>query len=237
MVMITDRQFDIALRYALQNCFEEEIEEMDKADPVDYPANSKTEKRFKHALKKALWKEMWSFSIPRPLKKVAIIVLIIATVLFTTMMATPSVRASVWNVIVKWYDNYIGIWFNQEDDTPATIREVVLPSELPNGWRIETITSTIMMVEHVVTTNNNDLLFFSQYVVGAEELWLDNTNVEVKDVMLTKGMDGQLYLYEDSAVLVWKDQYVFVIKGENDSIDLFTVLANNIVERTVKLKR
>ena len=126
MAMITNRQFDIALRYALQNCFEEEMKEMDEVDPAEYPISAKTEKRFKHAVNKALRKETWSFTISRPLKKVALIILVVATVLFTTMIATPTVRAAVWDVIVKWYDQYIGVRFNPEEETPTTIQEIIV---------------------------------------------------------------------------------------------------------------
>lgn len=225
MAMITDRQLDIALRYALQNCFEEEIEEMDEIDPVDYQVNIKTEKRFKHTLNKALRKDIWSFTIPKTLKGVAVIILVTATVLFCALMATPPVRAAVWDVIITWYDRYVGVLYNQEEDTPRTINSVILPPELPDGWRIETITTNNAMVEHLITAQDNSLLFLSQIVLGEEELWVDNTNSIISSIEISCGVYGQLFQYDDGITLVWENQYVFVVRGNIDDKDNIILLA------------
>ena len=76
MVKITDRQLDMALRMASQYCYEDDIAKMKAIDPTDYPVSERTQRRFERALKKSerreRWEE-WRITIPKPLKKVAVI--------------------------------------------------------------------------------------------------------------------------------------------------------------------
>lgn len=228
MVRISDRQLDIALRFALQDCYEEEIEAMDAIDPADYPVSKKTKRRFKRALDRAMRQETWNFSIPRPLKKAAVVVLVVAAVLFTAMMATPTVRAAVWDVVVKWYDRYIGVVFNQEA-SPAIIEEIVMPAELPNGWKIETITTSIGMAEHIVTTQDERIIYISQFA-GDEESWVDNTDVSIKSVTLANGVKGQFFQNDDCITLIWQDRYIFIIRGELGDETEILFLANSMTK-------
>jgi len=228
MERISDRQIDIALRFALQNCFEEEIAEMDDMDLTDYPVSEKTKRRFNRALNKAMRKETWKFALPGPLKRAAVIVLVVATVFFTVMMAVPTVRAAVWNVFVKWYDRYIGVVFNQ-DDSPARIEEIVMPAELPIGWRIETITTSIGMAEHIVTTQDERIIYISQFA-GDEESWIDNTNVSIKSVTLANGVNGQFFQNDDGITFIWQERYIFIIRGELENEAEILFLANSMTK-------
>ena len=228
MERISDRQLDIALRFALQDCFEEEIAEMDAIDPADYPVSEKTKRRFKRALDKSMRQKTWNLSIPRSLKKVAVVVLILATVLFTAMMAAPTVRAAVWDVIVKWYDQYIGVIFTRAENYPSTIEEVILPEGLPKEWEIETIISSIAMSEHSIKTKEGLVFFISQYVVDENELRFDNTYKEFRQVVLPNGTAASLYIYDDCFSIVWKNQYAFVINGELECLEAALLIAETM---------
>lgn len=229
MERISDRQLDIALWFALQDCFEDEIAEMDAIDPADYPVSEKTKRKFKRALDKAMRQETWKIAIPRPLKKVAVIVLVLATVLFTAMMAAPTVRAAVWDVIVKWYDQYIGVKFNPEEDAPTTVQEVILPADLPNGWIIERIMDGMYEIESVIISPEGDEYFLSQYVNGTDEFWQDNTDLEISDIEIKPNVVGKLFRNDDVVSLYWTNRYLFVISGDAVNKQTLIELAQRMI--------
>lgn len=228
MERISDRQLEIALRFALQDCFEEEIAEMEAIDPSDYPVSEKTKRRFNHALNKAMRQETWNLTIPRPLKKAAVVVLIVATVLFTAMIATPTVRAAVWDVIVKWYDQYIGVRFNPEVETPTTIQEILLPDNLPDGWVFERILEGVYEIESIIISPEGDEYYISQYVIGNDEYWQDNTSIEIQNVEIALGVEGKLFYNDNMVSLYWMDKYLFVVSGEEKNTERVIELSHNM---------
>lgn len=85
-------------------------------------------------------------------KRISLIFLITGTLLFATAMSTSPIRAAFWNVIVNWYDDYIGVRFYNTDtsDIPTTIETVMEPSYLPNGWSMNIIYSRNTKIGHQI---------------------------------------------------------------------------------------
>ena len=233
MVRITDKQLDMVLRMASQYCYEDDIAMMKAVDTKDYPMTEKIRKRFDRMLKKSERRERWEglkSEIPKPVKKVAVIVLIIGTLLFTGMMTIQPVRAAIVDVIIRWYDQYIGILFTVEQDVPTEIENIVLPRNLTAEWEVKQLISEVMAVEHILVTPDGERFRLSQIVIGQEEQWIDNEDVSIKKVHISDKIDGMLYLYPDRLTLIWKDEYAFILRGQTVSEDTLIQIANNMID-------
>ena len=220
MTGITDRQFDIALRLAVENCFEEEIAEMEAVDPADYPVSRKTKRRFACALNRAMRRDR-GFKVPRSLRLIAIAVLLTGTLLFATAMASATVRDAMWSTVVRKYDQYIGLTFKEAEGDAETM-EAILPKSLPVGWRIQTImsaeSSVFTQIEAVDGTTMRLMQFFSDN--ESESMSIDGDPVETREVPIAQGITGWLYTYEDGTViLIWRDRYVFWLSSQDMEIE------------------
>jgi len=232
MVRITDKQLDIALRMASQYCYEDDIAMMKAVDTQDYPMTEKIRKRFDRMLKKSERRERWEelrLEIPMPAKKVAVIILVMGTLLFAGMMTIQPVRAAIVDVIIRWYDQYIGIMYTAEGDMPTEIMEVILPDDLPETWGLEQIIKVPGEVEYAITSPEGEKFRLSQIVIGEEEQWIDNEEVSSRSVQITKRQKGILYFYPDRVSLVWKAQYVFILRGGESSDETLLQIAKEIV--------
>ena len=232
MVRITDKQLDMALRMASQYCYEDDIAMMKAIDMKDYPMTEKIRKRFNRMIRKSERRErreILNIAIPNPIKKVAIIVLVIGTLLFTGMMTIQPVRAAIVDVIIRWYELYIGVLFTVEQDEPTEIENIVLPRNLTPEWEVKQLISEVMAVEHILVTPDGERLRLSQIVIGQEEQWIDNEDVSIKKVHISEKIDGMLYSYPDRLTLIWKDKYAFILRGQTMSEDKLIQIAINMI--------
>ena len=194
--------------------------------------SEKVRKRFDRALKRSEYRkrrEERQITIPRPLKNIAVVVLVIGTLLFTGMIAIQPVRATMMDVIVKWYDKYIGILFTTEDEVPTEINEIILPKHLPDDWEVTQLSANSISAEHIIKTKEGDRFRLTQVVLREGEQWLDNEDVSIKKVDITNEIEGTFYLYPDRVTLVWQEQYVFILRGGAASSDLLLKIAKLII--------
>ncbi len=229
MIRMTDRQLDIALRLAVNDCFREDVAAMQAAEATDYPVSDAARKRFSRAFRKRKQSPA-AGGVPRLLKTAAIVILIIGTVLFSAMIGMQPVRAAMWNMIVHTYGPYLGIQFQREAGMPETIEETVLPRGLSDDWRVEERISLPTAKDHMISGPAGELYFFGQNTVGSDDVWIKNDMLSVESVHITKNVEGKLYLYEDKALLVWCDRYMFVLWGDADARDRIIGLAQDMIE-------
>jgi len=230
MVRITDKQLDMALRMASQYCYEDDIAMMKSIDPKEYPIAENTRKKIERAIKKLERRERWEelrFEIPQPIKKIAVIVLVIGTLLFTGMMTIQPVRAAIVEAIIRWYNEYIGVMF-VEDAAPTEIKEVIVSSNLPEEWEIVQLMQNAGEVEYVIVSPEGEHYRLSQLIIGNEEQWIDNEGVLVKSVQISKDRKGTLYEYPDQVYLIWKTDYAYILRGGKSSNDILIRIASTM---------
>lgn len=231
MVKITDKQLDLAIRMASQYCYEDDIAMMKSIDPKEYPIAENTRKKIERAIKKLERREQWEelrFKIPQPIKKIAVIVLVIGTLLFTGMMAIQPVRAAMVEAIIRWYNEYIGVLF-VEDTAPTEIKEVIVSTNLPEEWDIVQLMQNAGEVEYVIVSPEGEQYRLSQLIIGNEEQWIDNENVIIKSVQISNNKNGILYEYQDQVLLIWKTDYAYMLRGEKSSIETLIRIASMMI--------
>lgn len=148
------------------------------------------------------------------MKRIAVVVLVIGTVLFASAMCIEAVREKFWNAIVEWYEDYIAVMFvdETEEDTIMDVEfEVREPSYLPEGVvkgeQIELKSSCYTTYYH----NGSNVLYFEQLLAHENDIKIDNNSCIITNIKVDT-YDGVFvkYLIEKQyCTIIWKDNYYY----------------------------
>lgn len=207
-------------------------EELDYARGVlnpDIEVSQRTDRRIlryiRHAQKKPGYHPVLDV-----MKRVAVVVLVIGTVLFASAMSIEAVREKFWNAIVEWYEDYIAVMFvdDEERDTMADVEfEVREPSYLPEG---------VVKGEQIVRKNSSRITYYygtektiwlEQYHHPNNNVKIDNKNYTFSSVSIDKYSGFIIEYLNDSQryTVVWEDEkYYYTLISRFDVPDIDTLL-------------
>ena len=213
--------FDAILRKAFTEAFEREVAEIE-AQPA---AAEALPEKYRRAERKYYSKKMKQFSgTYAVLRKIAACILICLSVGFAALMAIPTVRASVWDSVVNFYEKYIKFDFNVTSVGEETIGEYTL-GYVPDGFVRTSMTET--SVRNVYTYENEQNVFHIRYY------YPDGNTIayDEKGVMHSiqiNGMDGYMVEYIDGTyAIVWKaNNTVFTVDGDISFKEMIKIAEN-----------
>lgn len=232
MTGISEKNFNTVMRVATDKCLDDIVKYYDSIEDSDLELSDTTAKRIKRVIRLDATKETRQKWLTA-LRRVAVAMLIVCTVSFATAMSISAVRAEFWNAIVTWYENYIGIYFESDDDevmanTSATIETVMKPTSLPDGWTIEekVINQTLVMYKIIDSQKNS--FIFQQCPYSEVEIWTDNEECIVDEIDID-GSTAYLCRYTNGQFcLTWYDEYKFVLSGYNIDREVLVNLATSV---------
>lgn len=167
--------------------------------------------------RKPLWK--------RCVQSVAVFLLACALTLGTIMVASPTVRATVVEWIIEWYDTHIIYRFSGKSVAGVVPKYEI--TELPSGYVIPGENQELIDGRAVTYSNSvGDTIYFEYiYVESGSALMIKMEGVESTEIKVN-GHIGYLYLSKDlgeSNAVVWYDEQEkiqFMIDGFAGKEDL-----------------
>ena len=201
--------FDAVLRKAFTEAFEREVAEIE-AQPS---AAEALPEKYRRAERKYYNKKMRGASgTYAVLRKIAACILICLSVGFAALMAIPTVRASVWDSVVNFYEKYIKFDFNVTAGGEETIGDYTL-GYVPDGFvrtaEVEELTGNGYRYE------NKESNFYVSYYTKNRAINYDDENGKTHIVGIN-GVDGYMVEYLDGTyAIVWRhNNAVFTVDGD-----------------------
>lgn len=221
-----DASFDILMKLVVNKCMEDEIALFNSLDTSEVNVSSKTNRKIRNAIKLTSLRKSVLF---KATKFAATAILTAVTIVFSTAMCIQPIRAAFWTAIVQWYENYIGIRYEiNENDYPKIIEKKVVPKSLPDGWTIEVLDECDISVNYLIFGINGEAIYYEQKIVNTEEIWFNNKECVVEKVSLNN-IEAYVYSYFDNLTdLIWKDEYVFILSGEQVSKETLIQIAETM---------
>ena len=215
--------FDAILRKAFTEAFEREVAEIE-AQPS---AAEALPEKYRRAERKYYNKKMkQSSGTYAVLRKIAACILICLSVGFAALMAIPTVRASVWDSVVNFYEKYIKFDFNVTSVGEETIGEYTL-GYVPDGCvrtdEVEESTRNKYRYE-----DQERYFCISYYYTEYKEINYDDENGEIHIIDID-GKDGYMVDYLDGThAIVWRhNNAVFTVDGDI-SVSEMIIIAEKI---------
>lgn len=151
------------------------------------------------------------------LSKVAIIILITVSVIFTAMMSVTAIRSAIFEIITEWYEEYIAIGYIPEDETktaepPTRIEEIRKPTLLPLGAEEEIAGSSKTICTHEYYIGDECCVTFHQLLLTAEAGKIDGESVEMEEISVGPHK-AYLFIYDREGYMIdWTDgEYAYRI--------------------------
>ena len=203
--------------------------------------------RRKHELRR-LSKRSYS-SCWRHVKIAAVACLICLSMAFTACICIPDIRSAIWNVVIDWYEDHIGIRFEPEEENeandsnkpeqsvilnpPDKIEEKAYPSYLPGAYKCEIdLDSSGMYMMSFYDLNTGEWSFMiQQSIIHEREQFADSEDQTVETIMFDD-FEAIIVTSTDQPgfySLVWQDAiYAYMISGYFDSVNSLLSIASGI---------
>lgn len=152
-------------------------------------------------------------------KRVVAAILIFCTVAFAAAMSIEAVRGAVWQAIVRWYDTYIAVSFEDADAVPKTIRAKREPTDVPDAWVKEVSVDSQSLYRVVYTEKGEKMLIYKQQPLE-NQVWANNVESTVSETTVGD-QTATLVVLKDTKhyTLYWSDgKYNYVLQAVSDEI-------------------
>ena len=215
--------FDAILRKAFTEAFEREVAEIE----AQSSAAEALPEKYRRAGRKYYNKRMKQSSGTHVvLRKIAACILICMSVGFATLMAIPTVRASVWDSVVNFYEKYIKFDFSITSGGEETIGDYTL-GYVPDGF-VRTDAMEEDPTRNIYRYENTKNYFCVSYYTKNRAINYDDENGTIHIVNIN-GEDGYLVEYiEGRHSVTWKNnETVFTVDGDL-SVDEIIKIAEKI---------
>jgi len=229
MAELSKNNFDLLLRLAADRVMASDVEQFDSIDTTGISISEKTENKVLRMIRRSRTADTRNIWI-RSLQRVAIIVLVAITATFTAAMCIEPIRAAFVDAIVNWFDDYVSVLFvNDGSDLPTTIEKVYEISNLPEGWTSEITYRDDFSVHYIIQGNNEEMIYIQQSIINKKDDFLvDNNYLDVSEIALFENITAFLYEYdENTIILMWQDEYVFVFSSLSVNKDIIINIAHN----------
>ena len=161
------------------------------------------------------------------LKRVAMIVLITATVGFTCLMSVDAIRNAVWEFLIQWYETKILVQITTERDVPLLtgIQEYKEPIVDSTFKRTEIRKNAIgYVVEYESETMT---ITYQQCLLDDYKTLLSNNKTRMYEIKINQN-SGIYTIHETHGVtmitILWYDeQYVYKVSGNSDLESLLPI--------------
>ena len=158
-----------------------------------------------------------------PVKRVVAAILIFCTVAFAAAMSIEAVRGAVWQAIVRWYDTYIAVAFEDADadavSVPKTIRTKREPTDVPSDWVREVRADSQSLYYVVYTKEDKKALSYKQQPFE-NQAWANNADSTAEEI-LVGDRTATLVTSHDTGnyTLYWSDgAYNYTLQSFSDNI-------------------
>lgn len=241
-------KLDMMMALAARDCGNDDVELLDDLD-VSRVALDKHFHRRKARIVEKHKRYPTMFALKKGILRVAIVLMVIMSLGFTTIMAISPIRKAIFEVVIEWYEDYITIRYEQTDKDvndasggegnetkdndenspmndpviipPTVIEEVRKPTALPQN-----------VVEDIVIQNTSfvcidyyegsELVYtFNQMLLEEGDIYLDNEGVLIETIDINGNSGTVIQHTEFSSIsIVWSDgEYIYQMITQSTILD------------------
>lgn len=217
-------KLDCMLFAAASEFCKKDVETFDNLDVSDVPESKRYIKKRERMIAKHRHKPFFA-SCRRLTRAVAVVLAVIFSLGFITVMSVSAFRNAVIGVIVDWFEDYVQVEFEDNDasdeNAGLVIEDLKKITALPEGM-VEEISmeyGKVWMTTYLL--NDERICSLRQEVYRKNMVYIDNNNTEMQEVYIND-MKGYLFVAENNTrSLYWNDgEYTYVINCYNEEMDV-----------------
>ena len=196
-----------------------EIEAYNVADP-EIRLSEKAKKRIQNRLRREReYKEqheryspVWEIS-----KRVAVIILVVLSVSFVSVMSVEAVRVALWEAILEWGEESIHIWYESTDGEPEVLTEILEYKE-PRGIGDEYVRYEGYKNDYrycVEYEKNDCIITYHQELLKDNSMYLSNEDTSVQEIQIQSHLGIMSEFFAGNTkitTITWTDdEYIYIL--------------------------
>lgn len=250
-------KLDMIIALAAKDCGNDDVELLDNLDVSEVALDKHFHRRKTRIVEKHK-RYPTMLALKKGILRVAIVLMVIMSLGFTTIMAISPMRKAIFEVVIEWYENYLTIRYEQTDKDvndagggegneikdndenppindsvitpPTVIEEVRKPTALPQNV-VEDIVmqnKTFVCIDYY---ESGELVYtFNQMSLEVRDIYLDNEGVILETVDINGNPGTVIQHTEFSGVsIVWSDgEYIYQMITQSKSLDELIHLCRSV---------
>lgn len=117
-------------------------------------------------------------------QRVAAAVLVACTLSFAAVMSVEAVRTTLWNTIVRFFEDCLSVSYVTETQPPKQLEDIKEPSFSDKGWEKQVVLETASMRCVIYRKNGTKILTYTQEILDGEA-WFDNEDTEIENITIS----------------------------------------------------
>ena len=117
-------------------------------------------------------------------RRIAAAVLIACSLSFAAVMSVEAVRTTLWDTIVRFFDEYLSVSYVTETQPPKQLEDIKEPSFSDKGWEKQVVLETVSMRSVIYRKNGTKILTYTQEILDGEA-WFDNEDTEIENIAIS----------------------------------------------------
>lgn len=239
MDMQMNDELDLIIALVGKDCGQDDIDDFDGIDTSEVTFSKRFYRRKARILKRYRRKPC-HLRFRKGCVRVAIALLVLMAVGFTTIMALPLFRNAVFEAAVEWYERYLAVRYETFDDAePSEPLKPILPDEiiefrkpmlLPQGVTEKVVHHSINIFCIDYYRNGELVGTFNQTLLVGNERYVDNLSAIV-DTVDINGNEGIVVQHTEilETTIVWDDdQYIYQIDATALDMDELVALCRSV---------
>ena len=241
-------KLDMMIALAAKDCGNDDVELLDNLDVSEVALDKHFHRRKTRIVEKHKHYPTM-LALKKGILRVAIVLMVIMSLGFTTIMAISPMRTAVFEVVIKWYEDYITIRYEQTDkdvndagggegnDTkdndknppvndpviipPTVIEEVRKPTALPKNVVEDIVIQNMSFVCIDYYEGSELVCTFNQILLEEGDIYLDNEGVLIETIDINGNSGTVIQHAEFSGIsIVWNDgEYIYQIITQSINLD------------------
>ena len=214
-----DSNFDTLLKEAARDLLQEDVDLLHSIDTSKTKVSDKTLQRVRKMIKNYDRGTMWS-RVPIVCRRAVAAMLVLCSVSFGLCMSVTAVRAEIVNTVMKWYDDFVAIFYITEQTPPSFIEEYREPVLQLAETEKQIVNKNDEYYVIVYLWNNVPVMMYQQKILTSSSLDVDSEDCVAVDIQVGENA-AQLFKYDDGRQsITWHDnKYAYIITVESMSID------------------
>lgn len=219
--MNTNNQyFDVLFVVGARDLLKEDIEIAHSTDIKNTIISKRVLLRIRRKIKAYDIESRWLESVPKLFRRIVVAILVACTVSFGMCMSVQAIRGEIIDTILKYYDEFVAVFFVTEEKPPNTIEVFREPELYVNG----TERNVAIQVDEIYLINyfrNGELVIeYKQMLITEGVFHFDSENCEVSNIKISGG-NAYLLNYKDgkNAITWHDDQYAYSLISFDQSIE------------------
>lgn len=117
-------------------------------------------------------------------QRVAAAVLVACTLSFAAVMSVEAVRTTLWNTIVRFFEDCLSVSYVTETQPPKQLEAIKEPSCSEQGWEKQVVLETASIRCVIYRKNGTKILTYTQEILDGEG-WFDNEDTEIENITIS----------------------------------------------------